>query len=62
MHGTASFAQSSVVEWLPADSPIQLRSMSVSITPGLKGIAAMPAGSSSASARVSPSMANFDAQ
>ena len=41
---------------------IPLESMSVSMTPGLSGTAAMPAGSSWASARVRPSTAHFVAQ
>ncbi len=40
----------------------QVRSMSVSMTPGLSGTAAMPSGSSSASALVRPSIAHLVAQ
>src|SRR5262245_6277387 len=42
--------------------PKQLRSMSVSMTPGSSGTAAIGRGSSSAKARVSPSIAHLLAQ
>ena len=47
---------------LAARAPKQLRSMAVSMIPGLSGTAARPAGSSCARARVSPSMPHFEAQ
>ena len=43
-------AQASALGWAAAPSAQQSRSMSVSITPGLSGTAAMPAGNSAANA------------
>src|SRR6478609_6523026 len=61
-NGTARTAHSSAVGYADAPSAHAWRSMSVSITPGFSGTAAMPRGSSCASASVSPSTAYLLAQ
>ena len=62
MNGAASWAHTPGFAWLPAPSPQDFRSISVSINPGFSGTAAIPAGNSCASAFVKPSTANLLAQ
>jgi len=61
-NGAAVRAHSSGPGYDEAEPPKQLRSMSVSMIPGFSGTAAMPDGSSWASAWVRPSIAHLVAQ
>jgi len=60
--GAATFAKVFGFIAVSAPLPKQLCSIVVFTTPGLKGTHAMPLGSSSAIALLSPSMAHFVAQ
>src|SRR6185503_11012801 len=61
-NGTATFAHWVGLGYDFAELPKERCNMSVSMIPGLSGMAAMPEGNSCASDWVSPSMAHFVAQ